>query len=688
MINSSTEPQNPHAPVTRRRALSRMTLGLFLVLVSLLLSVLPSSAARLGSTPFQAASHSVLRGLQVPNTAQHLHHRSELLTSSQASCQPDPVHWVFPWGVLRDGNSITKIGGIDGEWDAGASGQIYYEGDLYVDVLAEATNTSRAFGLSSKDTNGQLDTINYALALQKDGTLAIYELGSYQGNFGPYNVGDRPRVAVEEGVVNYYRDDTLLFRSKQVPTYPLSVDSSINTMGGRIVDADVCGTPPSPPSPVPTESATATNTAAPVATASATATASPTQSATPAPPSCNGEAIALVGDDGASEGLPLSYLSGSAEQAALWLVSFPVSTAAHLDRISVTWPSPQQARGVLAGRSVRILAYYDPQSRGTPVGATPLYDELLPLTIADGVTFQDFYVDIDISGAGDVYIGFEDAWAEGGYSPAMYPALLDRTASRHRSWVIGNGTLLPDRNDLGANRDVIPLDSADPGNWMIRGSGTFCESGTPQPTQTRPPAPTPLPGCELHLSDVSSVDWFFPYVRDLYCRGVVSGYQDGTFKPYNGTTRGQLAKMVVRAFNLPSHTENGPHFTDVPTDNTFYDYIETVRFYGVAGGYSDGTFRPNGAVTRGQLAKMVTLAARQANPLGWPLHHPLTGRFTDVPYGSTFYPYVETAAAHSVLGGYTCGTEGEPCPGSYFRPQVGATRAQISKIVDLAITQP
>ena len=42
--------------------------------------------------------------------------------------------------------------------------------------------------------------------------------------------------------------------------------------------------------------------------------------------------------------------------------------------------------------------------------------------------------------------------------------------------------------------------------------------------------------------------------------------------------------------------------------------------------------------------------------------------FDDVPAGSTFYPYVRCLACQSIISGYQCGGQGEPCPGAYFRP--------------------
>ena len=65
-------------------------------------------------------------------------------------------------------------------------------------------------------------------------------------------------------------------------------------------------------------------------------------------------------------------------------------------------------------------------------------------------------------------------------------------------------------------------------------------------------------------------------VQELTCRGAISGYSDNTFRPYNNTTRGQLTKIVVLAEACHIDTTGGPHFTDVPTTNPFFAFIETA----------------------------------------------------------------------------------------------------------------
>jgi hypothetical protein len=197
--------------------------------------------------------------------------------------------------------------------------------------------------------------------------------------------------------------------------------------------------------------------------------------------------------------------------------------------------------------------------------------------------------------------------------------------------------------------------------------------------------------------DVPDTLWAYPYVEDLAARGVIQGYADGSFRPNNNTTRGQMAKIVTLAFGFPLPAPGPNTFADVLPGSTFYQYVEAAYSRGLIQGYPCGSpgepcdpqsrpyYRPNANVTRGQISKIVVLAA------GWPLANPLSPTFADVPPGSAFYQYVETAYGRELLVGYPCGGPFEPCDPqgrSYFRPGNNATRAQISKLVVLAITEP
>ncbi len=237
---------------------------------------------------------------------------------------------------------------------------------------------------------------------------------------------------------------------------------------------------------------------------------------------------------------------------------------------------------------------------------------------------------------------------------------------------------------------------------VLRFSVAACvlPSPTPGPATATPAAGSPTPTetvCPLTFRDVHSTDYFYEPVLYLACHGVISGYADGTFRPYNNTTRAQQVKIVVLGFGKPIVTPMPGSYTfaDVPPGAPFFDVIETAAADAIVSGYACGGpgepcdstnrpyFRPNANVTRGQLSKIDAVAA------GWLLLNPANNTFADVPEGSPFYTFVETAACRSVISGYACGGPGEPCDPAhrpYLRPGANATRGQIAKIVYLSLS--
>jgi hypothetical protein len=213
----------------------------------------------------------------------------------------------------------------------------------------------------------------------------------------------------------------------------------------------------------------------------------------------------------------------------------------------------------------------------------------------------------------------------------------------------------------------------------VTNTATNTPSNTPT-TGSGSPTATSTP-CTITFTDVLPTDYFYDAVRYLYCHGAISGYNDNTFRPGNLTTRGQLTKIVVLARGWSIYTPPSPTFTDVPTNHTFYQYIETAYNHEIISGYSCGSgcleFRPSANITRAQLTKVIVLA------MSWAVTPPSTPTFQDVPTGHAFYGYIETAYAHAIISGYSCGTG---C--LEFRPDNNATRGQISKIVYLAVTGP
>ncbi len=183
------------------------------------------------------------------------------------------------------------------------------------------------------------------------------------------------------------------------------------------------------------------------------------------------------------------------------------------------------------------------------------------------------------------------------------------------------------------------------------------------------------------FSDVSPSHWAFDYVEACADAGIVGGYPDGTYRPWQAVTRDQMAVYVSRSLlggdeNVPPGPSTAT-FSDVPTDYWAFKYVECAADNNIVGGYDDGTYRPAQAVTRDQMA--VFIARAMADPTGDEglagYTPPASPTFSDVPDTHWAYLYVEYIAAEGVSSGYDDGT---------YRPSQAVTRDQMAVFVGRA----
>lgn len=95
-------------------------------------------------------------------------------------------------------------------------------------------------------------------------------------------------------------------------------------------------------------------------------------------------------------------------------------------------------------------------------------------------------------------------------------------------------------------------------------------------------------------------------ISDLVNRGVIGGYSDGKFGPYQELTRLQGAILLARAMNLSTENVVDPGFKDMPKGTRFYEEVAAVANAGVIRGKDSGTnFDPNGKLTRAEMAAIL-----------------------------------------------------------------------------------
>ena len=179
-----------------------------------------------------------------------------------------------------------------------------------------------------------------------------------------------------------------------------------------------------------------------------------------------------------------------------------------------------------------------------------------------------------------------------------------------------------------------------------------------------------------YKEETTEIDWNVPKsiiaaaclnTKDHY--SYLIGYSDGTVRPNGRITRAEVATIFFRLLTDDARQRNWSsenNFSDVSADKWYNNAVSTLCHMGVLGGYSDGTFRPNAPITRAEFAK-IAVSFAQANGSA------VYSYFTDVKTTDWFAPYVTAAKDSSLIEGYSDGS---------FKPENRITRAEACTIVN------
>ena len=185
-------------------------------------------------------------------------------------------------------------------------------------------------------------------------------------------------------------------------------------------------------------------------------------------------------------------------------------------------------------------------------------------------------------------------------------------------------------------------------------------------------AVAPTAGFAASFTDVNQNDSHAEAINALVEAGYIKGYQDGTFKPYNNVTRGQVAKIFARilvdaGFEVPTDLNA---FTDVPVNHPDQELVKAaaiVKAAGVMTG-SEGKLNPTQNVTRQQMAKVIV------KTFGLELPEGHVSKITDLDQADAWArEYIQTLEANGVTN----------VP--EFKPKSNVTRAQFASFAYRAL---
>ena len=105
------------------------------------------------------------------------------------------------------------------------------------------------------------------------------------------------------------------------------------------------------------------------------------------------------------------------------------------------------------------------------------------------------------------------------------------------------------------------------------------------------------------FDDVSGDAWYAQAVSYLAEHGIITGYEDGTFRPTHAITRAEFAAMISRFDTLG--TADVEPFVDVTKEHWAHDYVISAYQMGWMSGYPTREFRPESPITRAEVVMIV-----------------------------------------------------------------------------------
>ena len=174
------------------------------------------------------------------------------------------------------------------------------------------------------------------------------------------------------------------------------------------------------------------------------------------------------------------------------------------------------------------------------------------------------------------------------------------------------------------------------------------------------------------FTDVNTNNWFYNDVYYCWENGIMDGMTNTTFDPQGTTTRAQFATVLYRMANQPDVTGMTCPFTDVKAGSWYEKAVLWAYNQKVVDGVTETTFDPNASITREQMVTMLYRYSGAEAPTG------TLDQFTDASrIGAYAVPAVTWAVQNNIVNGVTDTT---------FEPKGNATRAQLAKVLHMYLT--
>ena len=198
----------------------------------------------------------------------------------------------------------------------------------------------------------------------------------------------------------------------------------------------------------------------------------------------------------------------------------------------------------------------------------------------------------------------------------------------------------------------------------VKISATFAED----PDWTEPEEPA-TDVSDIFL-DIAANAWYKDAVQYAYAGGLMTGVSANEFAPEATTTRAMIVSMLARLEGVESAESAG--FTDVAADDWYATAVNWAAASGITSGTGDGTFQPNTAITREQMAAILMNYAQYKG-------QDVSARATLDTYNdaTAISSWANDVMSWAVAEGLLTGVTNDQ-----LQPQGNATRAQVAAILE------
>ena len=145
------------------------------------------------------------------------------------------------------------------------------------------------------------------------------------------------------------------------------------------------------------------------------------------------------------------------------------------------------------------------------------------------------------------------------------------------------------------------------------------------------------------------------------------GYEDGTVRPNGSISRAEVATVLFRLLKDDVRTQNltkDNAYSDVSDTAWYAAAVSTLSKMGVISGYPDGTFRPNAPITRAEFAAMIARFDE-------------TAKSADTPFTDISGHWAENAIGKAYGNGWIKGSSK-----TVFCPESNLTRAETATLLN------